>query len=189
MISEIMELLWGGEFSCQIGKTHVKWALRLGIDKEVADFINKLIDTPEEVLRNDPTELGKLYRKDPESVKNILVSHDWGRKGKVRLDILKKYCYIRFGKKGVMAAELHHILDYIAYVRDPKYLAHMIISSLKFHATSGKSLMERIILIREYYHSKEYREQLRKLTNELVNLDYKSYREIIEKLIRNKAEE
>ena len=90
--------------------THIKWAAKLGIERQIADYVNKVIDIPDEVLKNDPTELGELYRQDPESVKKTLVGHDWGRKSKARLKILKAYCKTRFGKKGIMAAELHHIL-------------------------------------------------------------------------------
>ncbi len=168
---------------------HRKWAKRLNINERITDFINKLIDTPEDVLENDPTELGELYRRDPVSMRSLLISHDWGRKGKAKIDILKAYCRIQFGEKGVMAAELHHVLDYIAYVRDPENLARLIISLSIFHNTSGRLLSERIQLIREYYKGKDYREHLKKLTSELMKLDYESYKGIITELVKIKAQE
>lgn len=91
--------------------THVKWAVRFGVRREVAEFINKLIDAPEEMLKENRTELGELYRSDPEGVKATLIGHDWGRRGKARLNILRAHSYTRFGKEGVIATELHHVLD------------------------------------------------------------------------------
>lgn len=167
--------------------THVKWALRLGVDREVAVFVNKLIDTPEEVLKHDPTELGELYRRDPEGIKKILVGHDWGRKDKTRLGILKDYCRLRFGERGVMSAELHHVLDYIAYLRDPEGLARLIIGSSIFHAINGKPLGERIELIRRYYRDGRYRKDLEKLINNILKLDYNAYKGIIVELVKIKA--
>ncbi len=170
--------------------THVKWASRLGIDREIAEFINKLIDDPEEVLKDDPTELGELYRRDPEDVKAALMGHDWGRKGKARLDILKTYCRIRFGEKGAMAAELHHVLDYITHIRSPENLARIIVSSSIFHATSGKPLSERMKLVKEFYwNRRKYSESLERLTEEIAKLDYESYKNIIIELLKNKAQE
>ena len=169
--------------------THIKWAEKLGIDGRVADFINRLIDTPVDVLENDPTELGELYRRDPASVKSLLISHDWGRKGKAKLDILKAYCRTRFGEKGVMAAELHHILDYITSLRDPEKLAQIIIGSLIFGNTRSNPMEKRIRQIREKFKEREYGKRLKKITQELVRLDYDSYKKIIIKAIKIKAKE
>jgi len=169
--------------------THVKWAVRFGVRREVAEFINRLIDAPEEVLRDDQTELGVLYRSDPESVKAVLIGHDWGRRGKARLDLLKTYCHLRFGEEGVIAAELHHVLDYIAYVRDPENLAKMIISSQIFHTTAGKPYAERIESIRKQYSESKTKDGVKKLADVLAKLDYKVYREIIVDLLEVKARE
>lgn len=167
--------------------THVKWAVRFGLRREVAEFINKLIDAPEEALKDDQTELGELYRSDPEGVKAALIGHDWGRRGKARLGILRAYCYTRFGEEGVIAAELHHVLDYIAYVRDPGNLAGAITSSQVFHATAGKPLTERIEAIRSLRSSHGIAEYPRKLTDKLAKLDYEEYKEIIVGLLEAKA--
>ncbi len=169
--------------------THIKWAKKLGIDGRVADFINRLIDTPEDVLENDPTELGELYRRDPASVKSLLISHDWGRKGKAKLDILKAYCHTRFGEKGVMAAELHHILDYITSLRDPEKLAQIIISSSIFGSTRGKPMIERITQIQKEFRKEERKKQLEKISRKLVELNYNSYKEIIIEKLLVKAKE
>jgi len=169
--------------------THIKWAEKLGIDRQVADLINKLIDTPEEVLENDPTELGKIYRQNPALVRSLLISHDWGRKGKARLDILKRYCSQRFGEKGVMAAELHHLLDYITILRNPEKLAKIIISSSIFSSTRGKPIEERIRENQEKFREKENIERKKKITQELINQDYESYKEKIIQAIKKKAKE
>lgn len=167
--------------------THVKWAVKLGLRREVAEFINKLIDMPEEVLRDDRTELGELYRSNPEGVKATLIGHDWGRRGKAKLNILRAYCYTRFGEEGVITAELHHALDYIAYVRDPKNLAGMITSSQIFHATAGNTIAERIVAIRSLYSFRDIAEHSGKLADMLATLDYEAYKEIIAGLLEVRA--
>jgi len=169
--------------------THVKWARELGISEEIADFINKLIDAPDEVLRNDPSELGELYRREPHNVRLIITGHDWGKRSKARLSILRQYCYNRFGEKGVLAAELHHVLDYIAYIRNPENLARMIINALTQYGTRGLPMVERIMLMRSYYGSREYQLNVKKLTMELSKLNDQAYKEIITELLKVKAEE
>ncbi len=170
-------------------ETHIKWAVCLGVRREVADFINRLIDTPEDVLRDDATELGETYRRNPELLRMLLIGHDWGKNSKAQLDILKAYCRRRFGEEGVLAAELHHILDYLAYIRDPRGLASLLIASTVFHETRGMSIEERILFMRRYYRGDKYREQLERLTRELAEMNYDDYKRVIIELVASKASE
>lgn len=166
-------------------EVHVKWAKELGIDEKIASFINKLIDTPEEVLKNDPTELGNIYRTNPEQFKQIIGSHDWGRRSKAIISILRAYCKYRFSDEGVYAAELHHILDYITHIRDPRNLAGIIVSSRIFQLSGGKPIEDRILMIKNYYEREGYGSK-RELEASLLALDYETYKKMIISLLERK---
>lgn len=170
---------------------HIKWAVRLGVNRDVADLVNRLIDAPDAVLINDPSELGERYRKDPEAIKQLLnIEHDWGRKGgKAQLEMLRSYCYDRFGFEGVLAAELHHMLDYIAHVWKPENLARIMINSMLFRNTGGMPLFDRLRLVKSYFKTQEYRLHVKRLSSKLSMLDDRVYREIVLELLRIKAEE
>jgi len=81
---------------------HNKWAEKIGISEKVSDFVNRLIDVPEE-CEEFTEDQRKIYR----------IEHDSGRKRKtvmyVQLNSLRKK-----GSEFIKAWFLHHALDYVA---------------------------------------------------------------------------
>lgn len=101
---------------------HNKWAEKLGVPVEISDFVNRLIDSPEEVQEfmefcDREYEKLKLHVGSRKSVVTLPLKvsvgkHDSGRKSKtathLQLEFLRKK-----GSEYVKAWYLHHILDYM----------------------------------------------------------------------------
>lgn len=99
---------------------HNKWAEQMGISKEASDFINLLIDFPQQCrefvdfCEKDPD--ARIYSKGKPTRMTIgpFIGHDSGRHNKSDREIQVKF----LGQKGaeyIKAWYLHHILDYIKW--------------------------------------------------------------------------
>jgi len=101
-------------------KIHNKWAEKLGIPKEISNFVNRLIDFPEESQEfmefcNREDEKPRTGRRKcvvTLPYRTTVGKHDSGRRRKTAA-----YLQLRFlrqkGSEYVEAWYLHHILDYI----------------------------------------------------------------------------
>lgn len=77
---------------------HNKWAEKFGITltSQDLDWINDLVDFPK---KHVPNSLGEH------------VGHDWGRHRKWETKVLYMRAYERYGDEGILAVQLHHLLD------------------------------------------------------------------------------
>ncbi|PUA34286.1 MAG: hypothetical protein B9J98_00080 [Candidatus Terraquivivens tikiterensis] len=99
---------------------HNKWARRLGIPEKISNFVNSLVDFPEEnqeFMEFLDTEDKKLCMGKRKHIvilpyRATVGKHDSGRRRKTAM-----YLQLRFlrqkGSEYVKAWYLHHILDYI----------------------------------------------------------------------------
>ncbi len=116
-------------------KNHNKWALKLGISKEVSRYVNNIIDVisvinlPQEYLDFVNKESRKIAEQSKRKVGIIAMviesktlEHDSARKekktmGKIVSEIQLKFLETK-GKDFVKAWYLHHALDYLNDNRD-----------------------------------------------------------------------
>ncbi len=101
-------------------KIHNKWAEKLGIPKEISNFVNLLIDFPEE--NQEFMEFLDTEDKKPRTGKRKCVvtlpyratvgKHDSGRRRKTAMHLQLRFLHLK-GSEYVKAWYLHHILDYI----------------------------------------------------------------------------
>ena len=113
-------------------RIHRKWTRKLGIPDEVANEINKLIDFPEKWFKEEyPKEYDKIMNglevlritdvleRDPcigllkSSLAMNVFGHDFGRRRKWQEELQLNCVFNHYGTRGVEAALLHHILDYL----------------------------------------------------------------------------
>ena len=100
-------------------KIHNKWAEKLGIPKEISNFVNRLIDFPKESQEfmefcdreDEKPRTGRRKRVVTLPYRTTVGKHDTGRRKTAA------YLQLRFlrqkGSEYVEAWYLHHILDYI----------------------------------------------------------------------------
>lgn len=99
---------------------HNKWAGKIGIPKEISNFVNRLIDFPEEIrdfmeFCNREDEKPRTGRRKcvvtlPSRV--IVGKHDFGRRRKTAMYFQLRFLHQK-GSENVKVWYLHHILDYI----------------------------------------------------------------------------
>ena len=99
-------------------KIHNKWAEKLGIPKEISNFVNRLIDFPKESQEfmefcdreDEKPRTGRRKRVVTLPYRTTVGKHDTGRRRKTAAYLLR---FLR--QKGSEYVEwyLHHILDYI----------------------------------------------------------------------------
>lgn len=89
-------------------------------------MINELIDFPKQLMAKDQYGLGNL------------LNHDWGRKSKAEMEILKRIAGEWFGVEGVLAVDLHHCLDHLDSISDPIKRARMLEASKRAVELYGK---------------------------------------------------
>ena len=121
-------------------RIHLKWAELFGIGRDVAEIANRVVDDPSSVPL-----IGGSFGK--------IVGHDWGRRSKSKRcamrSIQKSFMRQHYGPEGVWAVELHHLLDHIAYLCDPKRLAQERLFKRVSQLTSGMSLQDRTRIMKE----------------------------------------
>ncbi|WP_456449925.1 hypothetical protein [Palaeococcus sp. (in: euryarchaeotes)] len=119
---------------------HRKWANKLGISKNVADEVNRLIDFPERwfeekyperydriMNRLEVLRITDIFDADPciallkSSLAMNVFGHDVGRGRKWQGELQLKCIFNQYGIQGVKAALLHHILDYIETTTGEKH--------------------------------------------------------------------
>lgn len=133
-------------------RIHLKWAELFGIGRDVAEIANRVVDDPSSVPL-----IGGSFGK--------IVSHDWGRRSKSKRcamrSIQKSFMRQHYGPEGVWAVELHHLLDHIAYLCDPKRLAQERLFKRVSQLTSGMSLQDRTRIMKEVLKGIKIKVELR----------------------------
>ena len=119
---------------------HRKWANELGIAKDLADEVNRLIDFPEKWFEEKYPErynrimnglevlrITDILDADPcigllkSSLAMNVFGHDVGRGRKWQGELQLKCIFNHYGIQGVKATLLHHILDYIETATGEKH--------------------------------------------------------------------
>jgi hypothetical protein len=89
-------------------KIHNKWAAKMGLTREIVDFVNHLSDFPEK----SPEFIQFCERESEEIILQLVRTHDFSMIMKI-----PKYLQILFmrkkGSEYVQAWYLHYVLDYI----------------------------------------------------------------------------
>ncbi|MBA7596248.1 hypothetical protein ES703_03218 [subsurface metagenome] len=99
---------------------HDKWAQRMGIPKEVSEYVNGLIDFPQKCqeflvfCEEDPD--ARVYSKGRPTRVNVgqFVVHDSGRREAFARELQLKFLSQK-GNDYVTAWYLHHVLDYMQW--------------------------------------------------------------------------
>ncbi len=165
---------------------HVKWAIKYGVKRDIAEFVNKLIDDPLNV--SDPELLVSFQELNRLSMG--FVRHDWGKRSGAERTIVEWICKYLYkdetlANQCIDSIKIHHILDYIAHIRNPRNLARMIVDSEIFKATRGMSMLEKLQYTRETKKSPGYKELIEQVENEILEkLDEKAYKQIIIELLK-----
>lgn len=99
---------------------------------------------------------------DPNSIPEIrslnldfITSHDWGRRGKLERMIQMSLARNKFGEDGIKALELHHLLDYIAYLCNSRKLNYEHIFTVISKYTRGMSEHDRWTIMRMILRDKD----------------------------------
>ena len=161
-------------------RIHLKWARCYGIREEIAEFANRLIDEPQNVSALRASGLYQILR-------SIGKGHDWGKKSKSLRGIQKAFIRQLYGEEGVIAVELHHLLDYIAYLCDPRKLAREEVFKKISQGTAGIRLPQRIEVIREVLRNEKVKEKIKELA--IKYAEHSPNKDFIIKRLEKKASE
>ncbi len=168
-------------------RIHVKWAVKYGIDEGIAELVNRLIDDPQGI--SDPVLRSVL--RELERVFPGLLRHDWGKRSGAEVVLFERLCESLYAgaseaSQCIAAVKLHHILDYIAYFRNPRNLARAIVDSEMLSQTRGLGISGRISYMRRVKGSPEYWSRVGELEEAVSRLSRGEYGRIILGLLEDK---
>ena len=170
---------------------HVKWALKYGVKIDIVELVNKLIDNPLNV--SDPELLASFQELN--RLSTGFVRHDWGKRSGAERTIVEGICKHLYkdetlASQCVDSIKIHHILDYIAHIRNPRNLARMIVDSEIFKATRGMSMLEKLQYTRQTKKSPKYKELVEQVEDEILEkFDEETYKQIIIELLKDKFQQ
>lgn len=102
---------------------HDKWAQKMGISKEISNYINRAIDNinvPEDLIKYlNETQIPRPKDRVPWRIEDLLAMfgrHDFGHKKFIKEKVLP--FFQRKGRNYINAYYLHFILDYLIALKD-----------------------------------------------------------------------